>query len=206
MSVEIIRSANLVPSDIDALVVLGKQSGMGSSMKKVTKSPDQLSDASRINAIAAGILWKDGRSIILSGNDRALFPNAAAKYLQDNFTDIPADSILLEGNSVDTRASAENIPSLLREKAFHNPALITVGYHVVRAANTFARLGCDFGSVIAADDIVGEYSLPLACAIGEWESLPGIKLDRAKETVLRLINPDGFVGRLGSTALGILRP
>lgn len=63
MGLEVYRSVEAVPEEIDSVVILGKQLGIGSSLDDVRRSPDRLSVASRINVIG-GSYAMDTRSAI----------------------------------------------------------------------------------------------------------------------------------------------
>ena len=66
----------------DALVVLGKNIGIGWTREKIRKTPNSLSDRSILSVYAAGFLYKTGNfnRIIFSGGKTAGedFPSEAA--------------------------------------------------------------------------------------------------------------------------------
>ena len=66
MNLEVYRTAEVVPDDVDSIVIPGKQIGIGSKIENLPE--DSLSIASRFNAIAGAMLWLPDRKIILSGN------------------------------------------------------------------------------------------------------------------------------------------
>jgi hypothetical protein len=197
-----VHSAEVVPAEIDSLVVLGKQLGIGSSIADVRSSEDHLSVDSRINVTAAGMLWQPGRRILLSGNSRAFFPQAAGEFLAKNFSHIP--QVYYENpdeDSPDTLASAENVPAILRAEGYRRAALITVGYHAIRAANLFEQEGAAdlIECVIAAEDIVATRSEGDARSISDWKRSRRVR-ETAKELVLRTFDRRGKVGRLAARA------
>lgn len=202
---EIIHSAELVPTDIDLLVVLGKQIGIRSTMDDIRKSPDHLSDASCINVLAAGILYEDHPKthILFSGNTKALFPQAAASFLFKHFPNIPSQAVLPpHEDSRDTQSSAENIAKIVRAGDFAGTALVTVGYHAERAADEFDRSGVQLEAVVAAEDIVkndGTHSEFMAA----YEGLGWIiEAEKIKEAGIRNLH----LSRLGHLAARLTRP
>ncbi|MEN6390717.1 MAG: YdcF family protein [Syntrophomonas sp.] len=54
---------------------------------------------------------------------------------------IPRDKIILDNNSLNTMASASNIPALLAQYQFKNPILVTSAFHMHRSVRSFAKYG-----------------------------------------------------------------
>lgn len=52
---------------------------------------------------------------------------------------IPGERIILDNNSLNTMASASNMPSLLDQYKFNNPILVTSAYHMHRSVRSFAK-------------------------------------------------------------------
>jgi len=193
-----------MPESVDSLVVLGKQFGVGSNFDDVKRSSDYLSDDSRINVIAGGMLWQPDRRILLSGNKKALFPDAASEYLAQNFPHIPAESYANPDNeSPDTLASAENVPSILHAEGYNKAALVTVGFHIKRAAAMFDRKSDIITRAAVAEDIRAECSQEDEDYIIAWRGLTRVKLERVKEFALRRVDGQG---KLGKAALRAIRP
>ncbi|HET9098373.1 MAG TPA: ElyC/SanA/YdcF family protein [Candidatus Saccharimonadales bacterium] len=204
MYTEILHTSSEVPNVIDSQVVLGKQLGVGSSMADVRRSKDHLSFESRLNVIAAGLLWKPGMRILFSGNERALFPQAAMEYMAEHFGHIPHEYYSdPDTHSYDTQASAHNVPHKLKEEGHSNPLLVTVGFHAVRALALFNREQPVMNFAVASEDIVSERSAEDFEAINAWKSQPRIRMEKTKETLLRRL---GNGGKIGSLAMKAMRP
>jgi uncharacterized SAM-binding protein YcdF (DUF218 family) len=54
---------------------------------------------------------------------------------------VPADAILVEGQSRNTRENAVNTAELWSEKGFHTGLLVTAAIHMPRAMATFGAVG-----------------------------------------------------------------
>jgi len=93
MAIEIIRSAAEVLSDIDVFVPLGKQLGIGSSLRDIETPWPHLSIDSQITVAATGILCEQrpGTRLLLSGSRNAYFPQTARACLATLFPDIPPE-------------------------------------------------------------------------------------------------------------------
>jgi hypothetical protein len=200
----VIHSVEAMPPEVDSLVVLGKQYGVGSSKSDVEGSPDHLSDDSRINVVAAGMLWRPGQRLLLSGNKRAYFPDAASDYLAENFPHIPQAAYANpDDDSPDTLASTENVPAILGSEGYGQASLVTVGFHIKRAAGMFLRKSDVIVCAAASEYIQAERSEEDAEYIADWSAQTRIKLEKGKEFLLRRIDAGGG---LGKTALRTVRP
>jgi|GEM_PF-2968228 hypothetical protein len=201
---QLVHSVEAMPEGVDSLVILGKQFGIGSSFDDVRRSPDFLSDDSRINVIAGGMLWQPGRRILLSGNKKALFPDAASEYLAENFPHIPPESYANpDDESPDTLASTENVPSILNAEGYNTAALVTGGFHIKRAVAMFDRKSDIITRAAVAEDIRAERSPEDEDYIIAWQGLTRVKLERVKEFALRRVDSRG---NLGKAALRAIRP
>lgn len=97
----------------DALIVLGKNIGVGWNREKIRKTPHFLSDRSELSVFATGFLFDTGnfKQIIFSGGKTAGadYPSEAKAmkdFLLKEFPEIPEEKIILEENSFDTIENA----------------------------------------------------------------------------------------------------
>jgi len=191
MSLEVVRSRELLSPETDLLVVLGKNLGAGWTAEDVQKSPDHLSVDSCINILAAGELYMPGMHILLSGG-RTIGeglesqPVAARKYLHKKYPYIPEDDVSIEETGFDTRASAEAVAFIARVHKYKHVGLLSVGYHVKNAATLFKRWDAPLETIIASEDIVAERSKYHEDYIVAWRGLgrvSGIKGEKNREKV-----------------------
>jgi uncharacterized SAM-binding protein YcdF (DUF218 family) len=94
-------------------------------------------------------LWRAGKGklIVLSGGNLpwARLPKPEAELAQAVLQQlgVPADLILVEGQSRNTRENALNTAALWREKGFRSGLLVTSAVHMPRALATFRAAGLD---------------------------------------------------------------
>lgn len=83
--------------------------------------------------------WAD--YLVLSGAalDKSGPSNAAAMKLQAQNAGVPAEAILIDENSANTKQNAENTQSIIKERAFQDIILVTSGYHQRRASLEFHK-------------------------------------------------------------------
>ena len=97
----------------------------------------------------AELLWRSGKAqtIIVTGGNlpwargKATDASHAAELLQAN--GVPADSIIVESNSRNTRENAINTADIWRERHFHSGLLVTSSTHMPRAIASFRKAGLD---------------------------------------------------------------
>lgn len=186
MNFETYHSTAEVPENVDSVVILGKQLGIGSSLDDIRSAPDRLSMPSRFNIIGGAMLWTPERKLIISGNDKAYFPSAAVEFLMTHFPEIPYESYnLRDTNSPDTLASAKNIPPILEEANLTNTILTSLGKHGIRAATLFYNYGTTVQGVAISDVIVASRSANDKFVVDDWNSRLTTKLEFLKEYFLR---------------------
>lgn len=197
MNHEANATAENSPHTPDVLIVLGKNIGVGSNQKDIQTDNFNLSRESRMNALAAGILWRPGMDIILStGQTSPGTPSEAEamkRYMQAHFKDeygnpvIPEENILLEEVSIDTAGNAEEVSRLLKNRNYQNVGLVSVGYHVGNAATLFERYGVAVDQKFAAEDLVRTRSNLHRVLINEWGKSDRVKMETKKERVRTLL-------------------
>jgi hypothetical protein len=189
---EMFHSVESVPPDIDAVVILGKQLGIGSSLDDIKRTSDRLSMASRFNVIAGAMLWQPDRRLIISGNENAFFPQAATAYLEAHFPHIPAASYSdPDVHSHDTQASAENVPPILKHEGLTDPIIASVGKHGIRAAQYFYHNDTAVRGVAVSEDIVASLSYEDAEVVRVWQHKLTTSLEVGKEALLRKLGRNG---------------
>lgn len=132
----------------DALVVLGKNIGIGWTREKIRKTPHFLSDRSELSVFAAGFLYKTGNfnKIIFSGGKTAGvdFPSEARAmkdFLLKEFPEISEDKIILEENSFDTIENATEVKKILNESEINQAMGLTTNEFAKRAKMVFKKEG-----------------------------------------------------------------
>ena len=176
-----------------ALVVLGKNIGVGSSPGTIRRDNFHLSNETRINVLAGGILYQPGMDIICSSGETAGPPSEARamkRYLQVHFPDIPEEHIILEEhkNSIDTAGNAEEVAKIVKAKGYKYIGLVTVGYHLNNAVTLFERYGVPIEQKFIAEDVVQERSLRHERYLKYWEETGRIKREKKKERILIFIS------------------
>ena len=129
---------------VDVIVVLG---GDIASPRARLSEPELGEGADRL--FQAYALWRAGKAklLLISGGDlpwaTASRPEAeiAGEALQT--LGVPADAILVEGKSRNTRENAVNTAALWREKGFNSGLLVTSAIHMPRAIATFRAVGLE---------------------------------------------------------------
>jgi|SRR5450755_1821684 uncharacterized SAM-binding protein YcdF (DUF218 family) len=174
------------------LVVLGKNIGVGSSPKTIRRDKFNLSNESRINVLAGGILYQPGMDIIFSSGETAGSPSEARamkRYLQLHFPDIPEEHIILEEHkySIDTAGNAEEVAKIVKEKGYKNVELVTVGYHLDNAATLFKRYGVSITQSFIAEDVVQERSFRHKQYLERWNKTGRIKIEKKKEMIRKIL-------------------
>lgn len=147
----------------DAVVVLGKNLGVGWSKDKIRKQREHLAPHGRVNTDAGGIFYKEGKTkkiIFSTGTTVPELPSEAKlmkDHLQRIWPQIPNNDVILEEVSKQTKGNASEVAKLL-EKEGINPAnvgLITMGFHMNRAQKLFREQGLNLDP-LPSEDILGE--------------------------------------------------
>lgn len=144
----------------DALVVPGKNIGIGWTREKIRKTPHILSDRSELSVFAAGFLYKTGNfnRIIFSGGRTAgsNFPSEAAAmkdFLLKEFPEIPEDKIILEENSFDTIENATEVKKLLGKLNLNKVIGLTTNEFASRAKMVFKKECLDLDFLKVNDEL-----------------------------------------------------
>jgi len=134
---------------VDALIVLGRNFQPGFNRRTLAEQRFHLSPGSRINVLAAGLIYKAGltdKLIISTGHTAGSNVPSEAKAMKDHlqriFKDIPDEAIVLEETSVDTEGNVNEVKKIVDQ----NPELRTFGLltdesHLERAEPLFEKSG-----------------------------------------------------------------
>lgn len=148
----------------DAVIILGKNVGYLGSKKKIRNSKNYLSRKSEVNAIAAGLIYKNGKTkkLIFTGGKTTgeNYPSEAEamkNFLLLKFPDIPDESILLEDKSFDTKQNVEFTKEIINENNFRNIAFLTTSSHIKRSKMLFEKIALTLDS-ISSQEIIKKYS------------------------------------------------
>lgn len=155
---------SLMDKNFDALVVLGKNIGVGWTRKRIKKTKNFLSTRSELNITVAALLYKKGnfKKLILSGGrtsgkDVPSEAEAMKKFLSNEFPEIPTNSIILEENSLDTKQNASETEKNIKKYELKNVAVLTTSAHVPRTRMHFKRQGLNL-EILASDKILQKLS------------------------------------------------
>lgn len=139
------RESAETPEHFDAIVVLGKNIGVDYPRARIRQTKGYLSPHSKLNVLAAGDLYAAGttdRIIFSSGHTSGKnYPSEAdamKRFLLERFPEIPEEAIILEENSLDTWENAKEVKKVIKQNRFESVGLLTVEFHLERAAFLFA--------------------------------------------------------------------
>ena len=142
------ETAEVPRQKLDALIVLGRNFLPGFKRKEIEAQRHHLSPDSRINVLAAGLLYKAGFAdkIIFStghtaGEDLPSEAQAMKSHLLRIFPSIPEEAIILEEISLDTQENAKEVKKIIDKYKFENVGLLTVRSHLKRAIRLFEKAG-----------------------------------------------------------------
>lgn len=174
------------------LIILGKNMGVGSGSSIIKKDNFHLSDESRINVLAGGMLYQSGMDIICSSGETSGPPSEARamkRYLQVHFPAITEEQIILEEhkNSIDTAGNAEEVAKIVMAKGYKHIILITVGYHLNNAAILFERYGVPIEQKYSAEGVVQRRSSRHEYYLKNWEETNRIKWEKKKEVIRKFL-------------------
>lgn len=148
----------------DALVVLGKNIGVGWTRNRIRKTKHFLSDRAELSVMAGGTLFQTGNfdKIIFSAGKTAgkNYPSEAeamSKFLLLHFPDIPKDKIILEDISRDTLENASEVKKIADKLEIKSMLILTTPEHVMRSKMLFKKEGMDV-EVKASSEILKDLS------------------------------------------------
>lgn len=183
----------------DAVIALGKNWYYSNN-----GVPIALSVESKVTALAAGILYLQGKvkRIIFATGTTTSNPNLSearemAKFLRKCLPSIPEEALLLEERSFDTAGNAEETRKIIEEIGIDTIALLTVGYHAERAARLFKSYSVSISAVLNSEDLLSETlaGTEAADTIQEYFRSKNVIHERLKEAALsllvRTIDPNG---------------
>jgi len=142
----------------DALVVLGKNIGVGWTRNRIRKTKYFLSDRGEFSILAGGILFKSGNfsHLIFSGGKTAGhdFPSEAkamSDFLVLNFPDFPKDKIILEDISMDTVQNAQEVKKIADKLKLKTLLVMTTPEHFKRSKMLFKKEGMDVDMISSSE-------------------------------------------------------
>lgn len=199
MEYSVIGETDVIPIHT-VLIILGKNMGIGSGANAIRKDNFHLSNETRINVLAGGMLHQPGIDIICSSGETSGPPSEAQamkRYLQVHFPAISEEYIILEEhkNSIDTAGNAEEVAKIVTAKGYKSIGLITVGYHLNNATKLFERYGVRIEQKVIAEDVVQKRSPRHQRYLNYWQETGRIKREKKKETIRKLLL---FVDRKGT--------
>jgi hypothetical protein len=209
---EVYSHVESVPPQIDLLIVHGKNLGVESSRLDIRDDNFNLSTDSRINTIAAGMLWVPGRVILFSGaqtagRDIQSQPSAAREYLMRKFPDIPASDILLEESGRHTGKSAQAVAEFLNGGEYRHIGLVGLDRtgHLNNAAKLFEHYGVNLEAKIAAEGIISQRSSRHEAFVETWRDSRRIEREIRRERIRRYMLRIDHGGRLPGLLASIAR-
>ncbi len=135
---------------VHTLIVLGRNFLPGINRETLANQRFTLSAQSRINALAAGLLYRAGLTemMILSSGQTAgsNLPSEAAAmklHMLRIFQSIPSEAIKLEETSIDTEGNAREVKKIVAQQHPKHASfgLLTDTSHLQRAVPLFNRIG-----------------------------------------------------------------
>lgn len=186
------------PHTPDAIIVLGKNIGVDSTHDDIRRDNFNLSQDSRISAIAAGMLAEKypGVDIIFStGATTKGLPSEARsmkKYMDAHIRDVMDQTVVgtnqvgLEERSKDTAGNAREVAEILKnrkDKVYQNIGLVSVGYHVGNAATYFRNYGVPIDMEIASEEILAARSPRHARFVEAWREKDRVQGEIKKEAI-----------------------
>ena len=192
-SLEARYSPETPQSKLDAIVVLGKNIGVGWGPKEIRDSKNSLSDHSIVSVCAAGILYKAGLTdkIIFAtgktaGTDVPSEAEAMKRKLKALFPLIPNSAIILEERSKDTASNAKEVKKIIDRNGLREIGLVTVGFHLERATILFGREGIKVSTLVASE-VALEAASPQAAEKYLNSNSALIAKEERKEKIARLL-------------------
>jgi uncharacterized SAM-binding protein YcdF (DUF218 family) len=164
---EPVREFSEIPQHLDALVVLGKNIGVGWTGEKIRRAGALgrgfLSGHAKLNVLAAGNLYMLGNigTLIFSTGQTSGYPSesqAMKDFLIKNFPKIPDSAIILEEKSIDTAGNAEQVSRIIKENDFKTVGVLSVGFHISNAKLLFQRYGVKVDRTFSSEDVVKNHA------------------------------------------------
>ncbi len=163
--------------------------------------------ATKLSCLASGILNREGfgnTTIFSGGKNVAKWPSEGElmrEYTREIFPDIPEDKLLIDGLSIDTADSAENLGRIFLKNKIdpQKAALISIDHHVARSLSLFDNydnpVAMGLGSIRVIKTSSGNLELELQSLadslIGRYNRSIEEKISRAQEAILnRLLKVD----------------
>lgn len=150
----------MINDKYDAMVVLGKNIGVGWTRNKIRKTTHFLSDRAEFSVMAGGVLFQTGNfgKIIFSagktaGRDYPSEAEAMSNFLLLKFPDIPEDKVILEDVSRDTLENAKEVKKVLEKYSLKKIMVLTTPEHVKRSRMLFRKAGID-AEVTGSDGVL----------------------------------------------------
>jgi len=182
---------------LDALIVLGHNLGVGWKGEDIRRVSDHLSTHSKINILAAGILFKNGVAdkIILSsghtaGKEIESEAQAMKNFLKARFPEIPDESIILEEKSVDTAGNAEESIKVVNKEKFLDVGLISTKDHLKNASILFRNYGLEIkkeNRFVAEEIVTKAMAKNPEVALKTYRESPQVRGDRLGRELIRSI-------------------
>lgn len=176
----------------ELIVVLGKNIGVDSTGQDIAHDNFHLSTDSRMNTLAAGMVYTPGVEYLFAtgktaGENIPAESDSMIAYFKKHFPDVPNEVLHKDALSKDTAGNASETAFFLKEREYDSLALVTVGYHLENAGTLFERHGVPIARHIASESVVRERSSHHEKFVNEWESSTRVKKEKRKEVVRSLL-------------------
>ncbi len=210
---QIEQQETTLPDKLDAVIVLGKNwRELPPNDAGFEWQTNYLSRESRLSALAAGELWRQGKveKIIITGgktggnkrlnattSESLSEAGMMAQFLLKTYTDLSPEQVVVEDAAIDTSENAELVKALLKKHDLKQVGLLTVGFHLPRALQLFKTHGIEARGLVSEEEVVTRSKHHAAWAKGYPESR-GVKLEQVREFLARqllVIDPKGRVQR-----------
>ena len=199
--------------------MLGHNLGAGWKGERIRQNPDHLSGHSKLNTLAAGIMYEAGltnKIIFSSGHTAGIQIPSEAKAMKDflkkRFPEIPESAVILEDKSIDTAGNAEESKQIAYRHRywFTNIGLMSTRDHVNNAFVLFRRYGMEIQkeNIFASEEIIAKYIEKISTPekpkdpesfLEGYRKSPQVKGDAKKELIrsvlLHTIDPKGMLLR-----------
>jgi uncharacterized SAM-binding protein YcdF (DUF218 family) len=136
---------------------------LGNGMVVLKDNVLDLTPESKITALSAGILYKEGKAkkiIFSGGHTKGRNKESEAKkmfeLMKNRFPEIPDADIILEENSLDTAGNAFEVKKLLPINS--KIILLSFAYHLKRAKRIFYNFNLKFEQTVASDSVLEKMS------------------------------------------------
>jgi len=189
------------PYLFDAIIVLGAKVAKKTHNEHIAGIEPGLNYKMRLIAATEAYEQKLAPIIVLTGgntssNDSADFPTQARvgkeflerKYREndENFNKIPPEAIILEDESKDTASNLTNLLQLIKDKNWHQVAILTNDFHLKRAEEIAHNFGLEVKGLSAEDMLVAR-DPRFANVVNKYNDSLQMKITQTKEKALRLL-------------------